>query len=101
LKTEWNFRKLCGAAIVALLLNFTLLVVAAPPAHADARDKCRHRIEKAEARLDDAVRHHGEHSPEADARRRDLNEERERCWNEFHAWWDGHAQQWHSDHDWH
>jgi hypothetical protein len=99
-KAQSNFRKLCGVTVTALLFSFMLFVVAAPPAHADPRDRCRHRIEKAEARLHEAIRHHGIHSREAEARRHELNEERERCWNEFHAWWDGDAHQWHTQRDW-
>jgi hypothetical protein len=50
-----------------------LMFLAAPQARADDRDKCRHAIEKAEARLDEAIQHHGERSHEAEDRRRDLN----------------------------
>jgi hypothetical protein len=94
-------RKIWKMAVAALVVNAVLIVATPLPTFAeDARAKCEHRIEKAEARLDDAVRHHGERSPQADARRRDLNAEREHCWSEYHGWWDGHAHQWHTDHDW-
>ena len=87
---------------MAMLLT-GLMIVTTPRASfaADAKEKCERRIEKAEAKVDDAVRHHGEHSPEANARRRDLNTEREHCWSEYHGWWDGHAHEWHTEHDWH
>jgi hypothetical protein len=52
------------------------------------RSQCQHKIEKAEAKLDDAIRKHGERSSQAESRRRDLNAERERCWNSYHGWWD-------------
>ncbi|HUK24936.1 MAG TPA: hypothetical protein VLV49_10180 [Terriglobales bacterium] len=94
-----QFRKLCGALAAAAVLSTTLFV-AVPSAQADPHDKCRHRIEKAEARLDEAIRHHGERSPQAEARRRDLNAERERCWEKYHGWWDGRDHQWHNDRDW-
>jgi hypothetical protein len=84
-------------SIAALLLNAMLLVGVVPSAHADERDRCRRRIEKIEARLDHEVARHGEHSPQADARRHELREEREHCWNAYHAYWDGHDHQWHQD----
>jgi len=86
--------------LASAMLGTLLLVAAAPPAHADDRAHCQQRIEKAEARLDEAVRKHGENSHEAEERRRDLNAERERCWRENHAWYDAHAHQWHADRDW-
>jgi len=85
-----------AAAVIGALLLFT----AAPLVHADDKDKCRHAIEKAEARLDRAVRDKGEHSHEADARRRDLNAERERCWNTYHSWWNGKENRWETEHNW-
>jgi hypothetical protein len=93
-------RKIWKTTIAALLLNAMLFVMAPPSARADDRDKCRRRIEKIEERLDREIAHHGEHSPQADARRRELREEREHCWSEYHAWWNGHEHQWHTEHDW-
>jgi len=87
-------------AVAAALLSVLLLFVAVPPSHADDRERCQQRIEKAEARLDEAIRKHGENSPQANDRRRDLNAERERCWKESHAWWNAHDHQWHNDRDW-
>jgi hypothetical protein len=71
------FGKTAVAAVVAGALS---LFVVAPGVRADDRDRCQHAIEKAEARLDKAIRDKSEHSHEADNRRRDLNAERERCW---------------------
>ncbi|HXP48121.1 MAG TPA: hypothetical protein VN810_12670 [Terriglobales bacterium] len=88
------------SAVAAAVLSVLLFVAAVPPAHAGERERCQQRIEKAEARLDEAIRKHGERSPQANDRRRDLNAERERCWREQHGWWDGHAHQWHTDRDW-
>jgi len=88
------------AAIAAALLSVLLLFAAVPPSHADERERCQQRIERAEARLDQAIRKHGEYSHQANDRRRDLTAERERCWRESHAWWDAHAHQWHSERDW-
>lgn len=84
-----------GVAAVALLL-----FVATPRLHADEREKCQHAIEKTEARLDKAIRDRGEHSPEAEDRRRDLNAERERCWNEHHQWWNAKENRSETEHNW-
>lgn len=91
-----RFEKAAIAAVAAALLFF----VTAPPAHADAREKCQHAIEKAEANLDKAIRDHGDHSRQADDRRRDLNAEREHCWKENHAWWNGKEHRWETEHNW-
>lgn len=52
------------------------------PARALDRDhdrKCEQRIRNAERRLRDAERRHGAHSRQAQSRRHDLEEARERC----------------------
>jgi hypothetical protein len=85
------------AAVAALALLF---FVATPRVHADDRAKCQHAVEKAEARLDKAIRDHGDHSPDADARRRDLNAERQRCWDQYHQWWNGKDHRWETEHNW-
>jgi hypothetical protein len=87
-------------AVAAVIAGALLLFVAAPGVRADDRDKCQHAIEKAEARLDKAIREKGEHSHEADDRRRDLNAERERCWNENHRWWNEKEHRWETEHNW-
>ena len=86
---------------LATALSGALLFAGAPSARADDdHEKCQHRIEKAEARLNEAIRHHGERSSQAESRRRDLNAERERCWNSYHGWWNGVDHRWHSERDW-
>jgi hypothetical protein len=80
-------------------LSFVMFI-ATPSIHADNRDKCKHAIEKAEANLDKAVRDHGEHSRQAEDRRRDLNAERQRCWDQYHQWWNGKDQRWETEHSW-
>jgi hypothetical protein len=82
--------------VAGALIFFT----GAPPARADAREKCQHAIENAEMKLDKAISHNGEHSREADDRRRDLNAERERCWNAQHQWWNGKDHRWETEHNW-
>lgn len=77
------------------------MLVTVPRSYAeDDHAKCQHQIERAESKLDQAIRKHGEHSPQAEQRRRDLNAERDRCWNVYHGWWDGHEKRWHTDRDW-
>ena len=93
-------RRVSKLSIAALLLNALLFVAVAPSAHAEDRDKCRRRIEKIEVRLDREIAKYGERSPRVESRRRELREERERCWNQYHSWWNGHDRQWHTDRDW-
>lgn len=85
------------AALVVIALSW---FVAAPVVHADDRSKCQHAVEKAEARLDQAIHHNGEHSREADDRRRDLNAERQHCWDQYHQWWNGRDHRWETENNW-
>jgi len=99
-QNRWKWVKTTNAiGVASAMLLFTFSV---PRAHADRDDrkKCEHQIEKAESRLDQAIRKHGPHSEEAYERRRDLNAERDRCWSDYHGWWDGRAHQWHEQRDW-
>ncbi len=95
-----DYARLGRPEIAALTLGVVLMFVAVPRSHADDRANCQERIEQTEARLQQEIREHGEHSPQADNRRRELNEERERCWNEHHGWWNGSEHQWHTERDW-
>jgi hypothetical protein len=104
---EWKERiqtliqKIRKAAIAAVAAGALCLVVAAAPqARADDHSKCQHAIEKAEARLDKAIHDKGEHSRDADDRRRDLNAERQRCWDQYHGWWNGKDHRWETEHNW-
>lgn len=55
--------------MMAAALGAALLFGAAPRAHAgDDHAKCQHRVEKAEGRLDQAVRRYGQSSPQAQSR---------------------------------
>ncbi|MGA8274666.1 MAG: hypothetical protein WB919_24125 [Candidatus Sulfotelmatobacter sp.] len=91
-----------GKNVVAALVAWSLLlfVAAAPQAHADDRSKCQHAVEKAEARLDKAIHDNGDHSREADDRRRDLNAERQHCWDQYHQWWNGKDHRWETEQNW-
>ena len=94
-------RRFGNSAIAAVVAGaLFLFVAAAPKAHDDDRSHCQHAVEKAEARLDKAVHDNGEHSREADDRRRDLNAERERCWSAYHQWWNGKEHRWETEHNW-
>jgi len=69
-------------AAVSTALSLCLLAAVATPAHADRddrNDRCRRDVQKAEERLQKAVRKHGEHSRQAEDRRHQLEETRERC----------------------
>ncbi len=87
-------------AVAAVIVVALLLFVSTPILHADDRAKCQRAVEKAEGRLDKAVHDHGDHSPEAEARRRDLNAEREHCWEKYHQWWNGRDHRWETEHNW-
>jgi hypothetical protein len=96
-----KFARFATGWTLATALSAAMLLATAPSARADDdHEKCQPRIEKAEARLHDAIRHHGERSPQAESRRHELNEERERCWNSYHGWWNGVDHRWHSERDW-
>jgi len=72
--------------VCVALLTIVGLVGSSLPAWAD--EKCDRDIHKAEQKLREAVDKHGEHSKEAEKRRRELDEVRHRCG-------------WHDDHDHH
>jgi hypothetical protein len=93
--SEWRQIAIAAASICALVL-----FLAVPRAHADDKARCQHRIEKAEARLDEAVQKHGERSHQADDARHELNDAREDCWSHYHQWYDGKEHRWHDQHDW-
>jgi hypothetical protein len=64
---------------LSALLGVSLLAGTATPAHADNDDRCRRDVHKAEERLEKAVHRYGEHSRQAETRRHQLQEVRERC----------------------
>jgi hypothetical protein len=100
LKTH-TLMKAATTGLATVALSTAMFFATVPASHAaDGRERCQHHIQKAELKLDEAVRRHGERSRQADERRRQLNTEREHCWNEFHSWWNGHENRWHSDRDW-
>lgn len=91
----WLMSWLFTLAMTLGLFTFT----AVPRAHADD-DDCQKRIAHADHRLHEAIEHHGTNSPQAESARHDLHEERERCWNKNHRWWDEDQHRWHDQQDW-
>ena len=68
------------ATLVAAMFGVFLLVGCVVPTLAGDRDhECRERIEKAEAKLRREIDRHGERSRQAEKRRHELDEARERC----------------------
>lgn len=87
----------------AAVLSVALLFVAVPSASAhdyDDRGQCQERVERAEARLNQAIWRHGFYSRQAEQRRYELTVERQRCFNRGGSWWDGRRHQWRNDRDW-
>lgn len=77
--------KLWKSGIFALLMAFMLIGRATPAQAMDHDDeRCEKRIHNAEEELHKAERKHGEHSHQAEDRRRKLEEERERCHRDHH-----------------
>lgn len=94
-------QRLGKTAVAAVIIAALSWFVAVPVVRADDdRSHCQHAVEKAEARLDRAIAHNGEHSRQADDRRRDLNAERQRCWELHHQWWNGHEHRWETEQNW-
>jgi len=83
------------------VLTAALLFTAVPRLHAeDHYERCQRRIAHADHELHEAMERHGRHSPQAEHKRHELREARERCWNEYHRWWDEDEHRWHTDRDW-
>lgn len=92
--------RLSKIAIAAVMAFGLTCFMAAPLAHADDRARCQHNVEKAESNLDRAIHDHGEHSRQADDRRRDLNAERQHCYEQYHQWWNGKEHRWETEQNW-
>ena len=65
--------------LAAVFGAFLLVGSVAPTVARDQNDKCRERIQKAEAKLRYEIERHGEHSRQAQKRRYELERARERC----------------------
>jgi hypothetical protein len=68
-------------AILAAILAVLFLVGSAVPSRALDRndERCERRVHKAEAALQKSIDKHGEHSRQAEQKRRALDEARDRC----------------------
>ncbi len=86
-------------ALAAVALIGFLMFTGAPRLRAD-RDDCQRRVARADHRLHEAIEHHGYRSEQAERRRHELHEARERCWSARHRWWDEHEHRWHTERDW-
>jgi len=95
-------RRLAKTAVAFVVAGALWFFIATPQARADDdnRGRCKHAVEKAEARYDRAVQRNGEHSHEAEERRRDLNAERQRCWDQYHQWWNAREHRWETEQNW-
>ena len=89
---------LLARILTALVL--AILLIAPNVARADERDHCRNMIHRDQEKLEWAVSNHGRGSMEADISRQNLNEARQRCWDEFHVWWNDRDASWHDVNDW-
>lgn len=72
--------------LAAAALSGLLLFVGTSSAEARDWDGCQRRVNRAEWRLDEAVRHHGFYSREAQIRREELRGERARCFRDHREW---------------
>jgi len=82
------------------MLSVLLAFVAVPRSQADDRAKCQRNIERAQARLDQAISMYGGNSQQAIDRWHQLNSERERCYSQYQGWWNPQDRQWHNGRDW-
>ena len=65
--------------LIAALVVFGFAAGTVPAGARDRDDRCEKQVRKAEQDLDKAVRKHGEHSRQAEQKRHQLEEARERC----------------------
>lgn len=83
-----------------VVLSAVLLCTAVPRVHAEDYERCQRHIAHADHELHEAIEKHGRHSPQADRKREQLHEARERCWSQYHRWWDEDEHRWHTERDW-
>jgi hypothetical protein len=71
--------RIVAGILTACLMLGSFSVMQAEDRGRDRDRKCEQKIEKAENALRNAIRKHGEHSRQAEQKRRKLEETRERC----------------------
>ncbi len=96
-RSEFQAGKTVRKIVLAtLILGGALMLGGATSAEAHNREQCGRRIERAEWKLDEAIQRHGYYSPQADHRRHELWEARERCWRQNREWSE-HHRRWRED----
>lgn len=78
---DWSWSR---TAVLAAFLGAMLLGTSAT---AEAHDRCRERIQRAEVRLNKAIQRHGYNSRQAQKRRRELERENRRCRFDHRGYW--------------
>jgi hypothetical protein len=86
-----------GKAAVGLAVLAGLFMFAAPQLRAD---DCQRDTARIDHNLHEAIKHNGPDSKEANHWRHELAEQRQRCWEKEHKWWDEDTHSWHNQHDW-
>ncbi|HEX9110196.1 MAG TPA: hypothetical protein VF845_01865 [Terriglobales bacterium] len=99
MRYRWNNSLFGKTALAAAALAGFLMFAGVPSLRAD-NDDCQRRVARADHRLHEAISHYGYRSRQAERRRHELREARERCWNRSHRWWNEHERRWHTDRDW-
>jgi hypothetical protein len=98
-RERW-LRSVVKPAIAIAFLAGMLFFTAVPRARAESEADCQRRVARADQLLHIAVQKNGPQSEDAQRRRQELHEARERCWNEHHKWWDEDQHRWHDQQDW-
>ena len=100
MNSKFKLSPTIASLLSGAVLTATLLFTAVPQLHAEDYERCQRRIAHADHELHEAVERHGRHSEQAEHKRHELHEARERCWREYHRWWDEDDHRWHTDRDW-
>jgi len=98
--TRRDYSRLGRTLVAAVMLSVLLAFVAVPRSQADDRANCQRNIERAQARLDQAISRYGGNSQQAIDRWHQLNFERERCYKQYQGWWNPQDRQWQSGREW-
>src|SRR5439155_23754485 len=87
-----------STALATAALGGFLLLAGVPNAQGHDRNAGYRRMQKAEWKLYEAIERHGYYSRQAEHRRYELREARERWWRERHEWWC--EREWRLHRDW-
>ena len=86
-------------ALVSTVLAGFLAFIGASQVRAND-DVCQRTVARADHNLHEAIEHHGAQSSQAEHWRKEMHEQRERCYSSNHRWWDEDNHTWHNDRDW-